>query len=358
MLNLIYTIIFILLISIGALIFILTIYHIRIYFKSKKYSKLKNKWETILLNFLSNEISLEEAAEDFGKDYKYIWKFIQAYLDNLEGNDYIKLKSLLQAIGFNEYYYNKLKKGSDKEKLKAAVILGKIKYEKAIPELKKMLESDSNIKIKIAGQAIAQIGETTLIYDIVKAFLTKTYITYEGISQILITYGEEICPSLIKIIEDWLEGKRDIKKEFQTAPYQPISLFVELLGHNRYKASLPILERLLKETDNDELIIQIFKALSRIKEPVDIDLTPFINHDNWVIRSQTIRYLYKNWNPGYSKQLKSRISDENWWVSFYSGMALYHNSFKFFLEKVAISNKPGSEISNYILKAGGQFEHF
>lgn len=358
MLNLIYIIIFILLASIGALIFILTAFHIRIYFQNKKYQKLKNEWELILLKFLSDEISLEEAEEVFGKDYKYIWEFIQTYLDNLEGNDYIKLKNLLHAIGFNEYYYNRLKSGSDKEKLKAAVILGKIKYEKSIPELKAMLGSDSSLKIKIAGQAISRIGEVSLIYDIVKAFLTRTYITYEGISQILITYNEDICPSLIKIIEDWLDGNRDIKEEFQTSSYQPIALFVELLGHNRYKASIPILERLLREIDNEELIIQIFKALSRIKELVEIDLTPFINHENWVIRSQVVRYLYKNWEAGYSKQLKARLFDENWWVSFYAGMALYHNKFKDFLEKLAASDNPGSDISNYILEAGGQFEHF
>ncbi|MGM0421388.1 MAG: HEAT repeat domain-containing protein [Bacillota bacterium] len=358
MLKLINTFIFILLASIGALLFILTAFHLRIYIKNKKYQRLKNKWELILLKFLSDEISLDEAAEGFGNDYKHIWDFTQTYLDNLEGNDYIKLKNLLQAIGFNEYYYNKLKKGSDKDKIKAAVILGKIKDERAIPELREMLESDSSLKIKIAGQAIAQIGETAFIYDVVKAFLSKTYITYEGISQILIIYGEDICPSLIQIIEDWLEDNRDIEEEFQTSPYQPIALFVELLGHNSYKVSIPILERLLREINNEELIIQVFKALSRIKEPVEINLTQFINHENWVIRSQAIRYLYKNWNPGYSKQLKARLSDENWWVSFYAGMALYHNKFKDYLEKIATSDKPGANISNYILEAGGQFEHF
>ncbi|MBF8437305.1 HEAT repeat domain-containing protein [Halanaerobiaceae bacterium Z-7014] len=358
MLNFIYLIIFILVLLIISFLVFLSVFHLKIYFNNRKYQALKEKWQPVLFGYLNNEISLNEATASFNKNYKYTWKFIRTYLDNLDGKDFEKLKNLLQASGFIQYYLKKLRTGSNKDKLKAALILGKVRHKKALPYLEEMLKSDSSLKIKTAGQAISQIGETSLVYEIIKAFLTRTEITYEGISQILILYGQKICPRLLLIIEDWLDGEVDIRKEFQTSPYETIALFVELLGHNKYKGALPVLERLLKEVDNDELIIQIFKALSRIKEPVDLDLTPFINHDNWVVRSQTVRYLYKNWESSYSEQLKARISDENWWVSFYSGMALYHNSFKAFLEEVAVSDKPGSEISNYILEAGGQFEHF
>lgn len=358
MLNFIYMIILMLVVAIITFLVVLTGFHLKIYFNNRKYQRLKEKWQPVLFGYLNNEISLKDAVTSFNRNYNYTWKFIRTYLDNLEGKDFEKLKNLLQASGFIQYYLKKLKSGSNKDKLKAALILGKVKHKKALPHLKGMLRSDSSLKIKTAGEAISQIGEASLIYDVVKAFLGRTEMTYEGISQILILYGQKICPSLLIIIEDWLDGKIDIRKEFQTSPHETIALFVELLGHNKYKEGLPILERLLEELDNDELIIQIFKALTRIKEPVGIDLTSFINHDNWVVRSQTIRYLYKNWEPCYSKQLKARISDENWWVSFYSGMALYHNSFKAFLEKIAVSDKPGAEISNYILEAGGQFEHF
>lgn len=358
MLEVIYAAIIILALLIAGLLLSLLGHNLQLTYREKRYLKLREEWEPLLFAYLEGEVDLAEAARGFAGKPHYVWRFIRTYLDNLRGTDHTRLESLLEETGFTAYQRRKLETGARKDRLEAAVILGKIGDAAALPTLKKMLYSDVPEEIIAAGKAISEIGEMELLFAIVRAFLTRTYITFEGISQILIVYGDKICPLLTDKLAQWLQGEVDLEEEFGVPSYQPAALFVELLGHKRYTGAVPILAQILEEVENEELIIQVFKALARIKRPVQADLTSFLRHDNWVIRSQATRYLYKCWQDRYVNELIKRLTDPNWWVSFYAGLALFHNGRQRLLQELAAGSGPGSEVCQYILEAGGDFEHF
>ncbi len=336
----------------------LILYIIRAKRAERRSKELEARWQPLLYEYLEDEVDIKTMEIELAENYNSMWNFFRPYLDNLIGSDREKIEKLLQEIGFIAHFRQQLNSENRSKRIRAAVVLGKVRDSVSLPQLEEMLQSDSTYEIIIAGQAITDIGATELVFEIMAAFLQRTNITFEGISQIIINYGEEICPPLITILTDWLAGRVDLEEKFQVPAYQSAALFVELLGHSRYQEALPVFEKILQQRENEELLIQVLKALSRLKEPVQIDLKPFLTHENRVIRNQTLKYLYKCCQPGYEEQIVGLLADENWWVSFYAAMLLYHNGRQNILTEIAGSAEQGAAMSSYILEAGGQFEHF
>ncbi|MGM0410977.1 MAG: HEAT repeat domain-containing protein [Bacillota bacterium] len=352
MISLLYFIIFLLVAFVLATLIFILIYHFKDIIYEKRLEKKSENWDKLLDKYLKNEISLELISKKLPRDYFYLYDFFKPYLKEFEEENFKKIKRLIEEINMNDYFLKKLKNANRKKKIKAAVFLGKIGDKRALPYFKKYIYSDDELIRTASVWAISEIGELELYLTVLKVVLEKTSMTFEALTELSINFGRNICFKVIDLVEKYLEDKIDFKEEMAVGNYEIISLFIDILGYYRFKRSQEVIKKILlgeKKYYNDELLIHIFKALVKLEVDLGIDLKEFLNHSNWVIRSQTARYIGKIKNNSYVAELVELLKDEKWWVRYYAAEALFKIGKKDLLEKFAKSDKKRSEISNYIL---------
>lgn len=327
----------------------IVVYHLRNKIKEKKYSNKKKKWEHYLFKYLAGEITIKEAAGLMDSNYFYLYDFIKPYLKNLKGDDFEKIKKLLKENGMNKFFLEKLKNGRKDEKIKAAVFLGKIKSEKALPLLEIYLDSDNKDLQTVSIWAVADIGARRLFFKVLKLTLKERRFTFEILTEILIRFGRDICGQIEDFLKDNFYRENKLEIILGVPEYQVLALFYDIFGYFRYYPGVQLMEPILTPDCNDEVLIHIFKALVKMEYPVDKDLSPFLKHDNWVVRSQAARYTGVIKAEGYLEELLFLISDSNWWVRYYSAWAILKTGQIDVLKDIIKSEKKGKEMSKYVL---------
>ncbi|OWZ84831.1 HEAT repeat domain-containing protein [Natranaerobius trueperi] len=349
MFNLLIVVIIVMIISIVSLLLFVLINHYLLWVKEHAYQKKSNAWETVLYSYLADEISVSEAAKKMKGDYFDLWSFLKPYLDNLMGQDREKLVYLIKETGMTDYFLNKAKKANRKKRLISITILGKLGDKRALPILKKMLKSPKTMEMVIAAKAIADTKEVNLVLPVFRRMLINTNTTFEGITEIAVRFGKDVCTPINNIIQEWLEGQRNLEEDFGVSIDQSVSLMVDILGYYRFTKAAPQLGKILTNVDDNEVIIHVLKALSRIEYPTTVSLTPFIYHENWIIRSQVAKYIGKVKEDTYRDDMKNILNDDNWWVRFYAAKALYDLGYISYLNSISNSKDHRGEISRYIL---------
>ena len=201
--------------------------------------------------------------------------------------------------------------------------------------------------------AIAEIGEKKYFNIVLKEIINKTQMTYEGITELFIQFGGEICTNVEILLREWLEGRKDLAKKYQTDNQIIISFLIDLLGHFNYVQGTYLFQRILTQETDPEIIIHVFKALNKIGQHVDIDLKLYLQHENWVIRSQAVRYAGVIKKKKYLSIYKELLQqDDNWWVKYYAGETILQIGENKVLRSLAESKKSGSKMSHYILNQG------
>ncbi|MFW5976820.1 MAG: HEAT repeat domain-containing protein [Bacillota bacterium] len=349
MINLLYIVSGTLVLVLIILLIIIFGYHLFISFKEKKYKKYHDKWEPVIDRYLNKEYSLEETAANFNKKYNILYRFFKPYLINLDGKKFYRLKELIKELKLNDFFLEKLKNGNNNEKIKAATFLGIINEFRSLPYLKDLLKSDNDYLVNTSIRAIAEIGEKDLFLPVIKTILSRTHLTYEAVTEIIIKFGEDICQYIITLLKKWLEGDFNFKEVFEVPEFQIISLFIDVLGYFRYSPGVKIMENILKNSSNSEILIHIFKALIKIKYPLDIDLKQYLFHEDWVVRSQCAKFVGMIQDKKYVSELKQLVNDDKWWVKYYAASSLWRIGEEKVLKSIIDDGEKGANISRYVL---------
>ena len=339
-----------------AIVLIIIIYHLLHKRRNKIFEKKKDKWEDILFQYLNNDLSLEKAAAVMNDSYLYLYEFLKPYLKNLKGNDFEKLRKLTEINGMVDFFLQKIKNGNREEKIKAAAFLGKIGEKRAIPVLKKYLNSADKSLMTASIWAIADISEGKLFFTVLKKVLNESSFTFEALTEISIRFGEESCYQIKYFLEENFCKKNNLEGILGVPEYQSLSLFFDIFGYFRFIPGVKIMVSTLKADYNEEVLIHIFKSLAKIEYPVDKDLKPFLHHKNWVVRSQAARYLAEIKDSNYLLDLRELIADKNWWVRYYSALAIFELDKKEFLIEIVKNREPGYEMVRYILDQAGDLK--
>ena len=343
-------VILILCILILVILGIILYHHIKISRYNNKLALKKESWEPVLFEYLSSKWTVGETALKVSNDYEILKDFLIPYLKNLSGEDYQLLQKLAQETGLTDFYLEKLKTGNNTEKIKAANFLGKVKEHSSLKLLQEHLYNKDKGVMTASAWAIAEIGEKDYFTLVLKNIINQTQMTYEGVTELSIQFGEGICQEIEVLLSDWLEDKKDLEEIYQTDKQTIISLLIDLLGHFKYISAVNLFEDLLKKESHPEILIHIFKALVKIEQPIEIDLKPYLNHENWVVRSQAVRYAGIIEEEIYFNLYKELLqNDDNWWVKYYAGETILQigkiDCLKYIVEK----QKAGYQMSNYIL---------
>ncbi len=345
-----YYIILILCFFVFGFFLILLIYHLFIRFREKKFFQKQKEWEPILDAFLNEEFGVNEAVAKIDKEYLYLFRFLKPYLSTVNESNFCRLKQLAEKLGMIDFFLERLEEGSRDEKVKAIIFLGRIKERRALLQIKEYLHSNDELIMTASIWAIADIGEIEFFIPILSTILIKTSMTFESLTEFAIEFGEDVCFPIVDLLQEWITGQKDFADVFQVPEYQVISLFIDILGYFRFKPSVGLMVQILSPDYNQEVLIHIFKALVKIKEVIEIDLEPYLFHDNWVIRSQAAKYVGVTEIDGYIDGLVNLMEDSKWWVRYYAGRSLLMMGQNNLLREIIAHQEAGADMSKYILE--------
>jgi len=338
------------------IVLIIITYHLLHKRRTKIFKQKKEEWEKFLFQYLDDDLKLEEAAAEMNDSYFYLYDFLKPYLKNLKGNDFEKLKKLTKTNKMVDFFLQKLEKGNREEKIKAAAFLGKLGEKRALPLFKEYLNSNDKNLMTASIWAIADIGEQELFFEVLKTVLKESSFTFEALTEILIRFGEESCYQIKKFLENNFSEENNLEEILGVPDYQSLSLFFDIFGYFRFVPGVEIMVSTLDSEYNEEVLIHIFKALVKIEYPIAKDLTPYLNHNSWVVRSQTARYLAKIKNNDYLLELKKLLTDEKWWVRYYAALAIFKLGKEEVLIDIVKNKRPGYEMGIYILDQAGDLK--
>lgn len=302
----------------------------------KNYILKAVEWEEIYLSYLQGELDLNKAAEliKTEKRYHWLWHFFAPYLEVLDGSDFDKTKALCREIGLIDYYKKKLRRGGKKNKAIAARVLGVLRCRESTQGMLNLLQSKDQNLVQAAAYGLAKAGETDTFYPVLQALLSNTFFTYEGTTEILAAFGENICPVAAQFLQEETEqqpaGNQDqnirspkkVHAKNMVDPSVYRSVMIDLLGYFKYREALPVLQKILENTD-EETTVHILKAfLSMGQTPANFNIEPYLEHHYWVVRNFSARVWQLTGDRQALPILERMLSDRNWWVRFHAAEAL------------------------------------
>ncbi|MFO7952497.1 MAG: HEAT repeat domain-containing protein [Bacillota bacterium] len=331
----------------------------------QKYRLKTQEWEDIYLNYLHGDLSLEKAAGLMGDEKPYwLWLFFAPYLEVLSGSDFEKTKTLCRETGLIDYYKKRLHRGGSASKAVAARVLGALRCRESVSEMINLLKSKNPFLVQAAAQGLAKSGETESFSPAARALLGNTFFTYEGATEILAGFGENICPQIAKYLEKETEklpavGQgQNIKSPKATPrkdsadPADLRSMLIDLLGFFKYREALPLLQRRLERAD-EETTVHILKAFINMGElPANLDLKPYLEHRYWVVRNFSARAWQLSGDRQALPVLEKLLADRNWWVRYNAAKALRsagQPGLEILKQKTAGADQEAAAISSYVL---------
>ena len=344
------------------------------YKDKKELATLKARWEELFLKYLEGDITpgTVDTTPMAPKRALWMWEFLYPYLESLDGEDYDKIIELSYQSGMQASFLKQLRRGSAFKRALAARILGKVRCREAIPEVLPLLKSRHPEIVISAAHCMANMGEEKYFLRTILAILRKTRSTYEGATEIMSQFNQGDFTN----ITDYLKGETEKAKDSKgaiipdknkkimddepTEKEKPavMAIIVDVLGFHRRIDSLETLQEfLITHSNDDELIIHIFKAFIRMDVvPDELDLTPYFSHRSWVVRSMLARMVAINGEEKYLASLEALLADEYWWVRYRTAKSLWSMGpeGKTVLERnVQKADTPEAAVSRYILAQEG-----
>ena len=331
------------------LVFLLLLYtfYLRIYYniKNKYIHKKQSEWENTILEYISKDSGIDVFNINVkDKDFQIFGEFVENYLVDLKGDEYERIINFLKDIGYGEMLMKTLDKTNKWDKTYAAHFLGLMKYKQAESKLLKLVYDKSPIVYLNAFEALHQIGSQEKLSKIIKDILENKAISSTKIIEIILGYGDVINPILVELLEDSEIDSREKR------------LIVDILSFRRVIESSQTILKLAEKTDDIELKIGCIKALGTLGDPDNVFyLIKNLDSENWIIRSQSAKALGKIGSDIAISVLKNKLlSDENFWVKYYSAIALKQLQEKglnalYDVLKIKL-DKQLNDIVNYVLK--------
>jgi len=338
--------------------------------KESEYLAKAALWEEYYLPYVQNEATLKETAALFRgeENYDWLWRFFAPYLNFIKGEDFEETRELCREIGLTAYYQADLQLGSAGTRAKAASVLGTLHCRRSVEPMLTMLKSDDRLLVQAAAQGLAKSDQPETFTAVAKTLLNNTYFTYEGITEILVSYGPEICDFIVEQLSEEVSRLCEDRGKAEAAlsvknkgpadihPSAYPAIMVSLLGHFRHREALPVLGELLPLAD-EETRVQILKTFLRIGEvPEEFNLTQCLNHPHWVMRNFGAKLFNLTKKEQSIEPLLGLLKDKHWWVRFSAAEALLRagDDGRAALKKAAAGpdDDPAAGISRYILKKG------
>lgn len=302
-----------------------------------RFGRWAKEWEAYFLDYMLGDSTLADIPSNLRKQFNPNWlrRFFTPYLEALDGPDFEVVKALCRETGLIDYYRKELVRISLYKKAVAAKFLGQLRCKESAAERLKMLESKNVILVLAAAQGLAVSGEPGTFQPVLRVLLKDTYITYEGVTELVSRFGRQICKPITTMLDSYSKNEALWSSPIDRQKGQKISasfgvdrsvfiiILIDLLGHYRYHEATPVLVRMIEKADI-ETIIHILKAFLRIgRFPDELSLKPYLLNEHWVVRNFAAQAAELTRDEEVITLLDQLLADEQWWVRYHAAKALF-----------------------------------
>ncbi|MBI5810582.1 MAG: HEAT repeat domain-containing protein, partial [Deltaproteobacteria bacterium] len=216
-----------------------------------------------------------------------------------------KTLKLFDALGFTDYYIDRLIHGSRWDKALAADKLGRTGCGKAVPHLAEALNSNYRDVRNLSVYALGLIHDKSVIPRLMELIRRASGKTQEDFSarivkSALISFGQAAVPALI---------------EEQSSPvWQVRASCVDILGEIPCPEVRHALRNALKDPEQD-VRAKAAKGAGKLKDRGALaGLIALLADPHWVVRLHAARALGLIGDINAIPHIKARLNDENWQV--------------------------------------------
>ncbi len=293
--------------------------------QERRYQHAARAWEETLLTCLESDDVGGCRLSPEGS-YLWMWRFLLPYLEAVRGEEFDRIVGLADRSGMQRYFMGRLAAGSSFERARAARVLTALGHRQALPLVLSLLRSRRPAFVICAARGVAALGAPAYLFRVGRWLLTRTYITFEGATQILVGFGERSCGFIHSLLAD--EARALPRLPGRTADPDSIRealliMSIGVLAEYRYTQAAETLVRLSNAGVSDETTIHILKALVRMDlSPAGLRLCHLLRHPHWVVRSFAARLWGIEGHEELAPAVERLLNDPNYWVRHHASRAL------------------------------------
>jgi len=282
--------------------------------RSKRQAILRDKWEPIILAYVSGDIDIERTIKRLNirrRNLPFFTDFTSEYLGSLAGSEYEKLIKLLRRLDLADFELKKLRHRNVWKRVFALNHLGWLKEKRTIPEIKKSLKDSNPLVFYAAAEALSSMQDEDSFDEVASTLLSRPYWNKIRTAEIFLKYGRPAAPQLVKFLND-----KNITSDRR-------ALVIDILGEFEATEMADELLALGPLTTDFNIKVSIIKYLGRITYLNAKDfLIMSLDDDSWVVRGQAAKSLGFIGVPEAVDKLALLLRDNVWWVRYLSAQAL------------------------------------
>ncbi len=258
--------------------------------------------------------------------------FLDEQLRHSRGHSTLSLRQLSRAVGYTDRLQDQLTKSRDHlDRAAAAKTLSRLRERIARDAVVDLLQSDDPAVVLAAAYACASFRDPKYFLPVFQAVYKRTPITLHGAAELLSGFEEGICPVihklLTKLVAQYRHGATldpvDPEKEIARSDTAAQVVVIDLLAFYAYVPAAHTILRLLKLSQDDEVLIHLVKAIAKVGDSTAVPrLTELLGHQNWVIRSQAAHALAMLDAVDAASSISALLNDDSLRVRGYAQQAL------------------------------------
>jgi len=273
--------------------------------------KRKRRFEPHVLNLLNDSTATEPLKQGLlPGDRKFIEELLLQQAAQLKGQDRHNMTTVFEKVGYVASEMRALRSIRWWLRLEAAINLGTMQSQIAIPALIDAIRDPIEDVRLAAVRALGQLNEPRGLRLLLGALEEGDHWTGNSIVEVLVGMGSGIAPEIVTR----LESATNINARL---------LYMQLCGLQRITSALSPLLLLLRDHDK-ETRISAARALGQIGDISAVeDLIISLRDESWEVRAQAAKSLGILGDKQAVGKLKQALSDVNWWVRHNAADALY-----------------------------------
>ena len=261
-------------------------------------------WNAMIPEYLDGGIRVEAFGESLTRKDRFLFgeKMIP-YLLDIEGDDKRRLITLFKALKYDRFLAGQFRKGNVWRRAFAVHFLGLMADQDAIPLIQERLDDRSEIVRGLAAEVLMRLKDVDSVERILEILSSSRQERQERISQVLLEFGSEILPELLRIF-----------RKATLAPWVIVMVVRVFKYHVYLESTWDVLDLLVRSGDEDVRIAAI-QALVEFEDPSLAEL--FVDHlgdENLVVRAMAAKGLGRVGGEQHIASLAELVVQEDFWV--------------------------------------------
>ncbi|NQV38287.1 MAG: HEAT repeat domain-containing protein [Candidatus Marinimicrobia bacterium] len=326
------------LLGIALLLALMTIYlRFRNMAMSKRWRKLEEKWNSIIIQIISEKVPIERLTATIHKSEKlYFIQFLMRFAERFTGKEFKIIEQL--ARPFLPLIVERSQGGNPERRARAIQTLSVLGFDEFSYSIVKSLDDESPMVAMVAARSLARKDYSDYIKFILPRMDRFENWSLNYFSSLLTSFG----PGALKEIRNTY-GDPAQSSRIRVACMSAMRNLSDLEG-------VPVAQRVLGETDDIELLATTLRFIKKMGSQKQHDaVRPLIEHKDFIVRANALSALGRIGSTADEVCLKKGLEDDSNWVAVHAAKALLLLGMKRALELIADSNHPRANLANQVL---------